>query len=175
MITRYKDYLLREALLTDAPLLAGWWNDGNVMAHTGNPLGLGVSIADVENRLYKDVGEKYHRLIIEYGSKAIGECYYKELDPSLARIGIRICDFTLHDKGMGRIILSMLISHLFNVLHYETVTVTTNLNNQRAQHVYEKLGFQKIRTDYDCERNQLGEFMSHVVYQMTIENFNSFI
>ena len=175
MKIKYKNYSLRNVTLDDSVCLANWWNDGTIMAHTGNPLGLGVKLVDVHHQLYVDILEKYHRLIIEFQGKAIGECYYKELDSVTAKIGIRICDFSLHDKGMGRIILSMLISHLFNSLKFTTITVTTNLTNTRAQHVYEKLGFKKIRIDYNCEKNQMGELQSLVVYSMTIEDFISFI
>ena len=112
--------------------------------------------------------------MMEYDHHPIGECYYREIDKSTARIGIRICDFSLHNKGMGKIILSMLISHLFYELGYEYVIVITNLNNLRAQHVYETLGFQKIRIDENCEINQLGKPQSMVVYKMTCDSFVDF-
>ena len=40
------------------------------------------------------------------------------------------------EKGLGRVILSMLIEELFT-MGYELIFLDTNLKNTRAQHVYE--------------------------------------
>ena len=51
---------IREAKVEDAEILAGWWNDGKVMAHAGFPSGLGITVEKVvENILKTEVNVKY--------------------------------------------------------------------------------------------------------------------
>ncbi len=45
----------------------------------------------------------------------------------------------------------------------------TNLKNERAQHVYEKLGFRKTAVEYDSWTNQVGELQSQVFYTLDRE------
>ena len=42
---------------------------------------------------------------------------------------------------------------------------------QRAQHVYEKLGFRKTAVHYNSWKNQLGEMESSVDYELTADEF----
>ena len=73
-------------------------------------------------------------------------------------------------NGLGRIILSMLISWLFEQ-GFEKIVLDTNLTNKRAQHVYESLGFSKLRINYDSWTDQLGNKQSAVDYELTEDNF----
>ena len=57
---------------------------------------------------------------------------------------------------------------------YKKIILDTNLNNTRAQHVYEKLGFKKIRVKNNSWKNQLGELQSSVEYELVEEYFNDF-
>ncbi len=43
MRVEYNDISIRNAETKDCEQLAKWWNDGNVMAHAGFPLGLGTT------------------------------------------------------------------------------------------------------------------------------------
>ncbi|MBS5931419.1 MAG: GNAT family N-acetyltransferase [Clostridiales bacterium] len=65
----------------------------------------------------------------------------------------------------------MLISDLFKDLGYKKIVLETNLNNLRAQHVYEKLGFQKLRVNVDAWKNQLGELQSSIDYELMEKDF----
>ena len=48
--------------------------------------------------------------LIELDEIPIGEMNYGTKGESTACIGIKICDFSKHDKGDGKVLLSMLIS-----------------------------------------------------------------
>lgn len=65
----------------------------------------------------------------------------------------------------------MLISTLFYKYGYTKIILDTNLNNKRAQHVYEKLGFRKMRVNMNSWKNQVGELESSVDYEMTKNDF----
>ena len=79
-----------------------------------------------------------------------------------------------HAQGTGKIILSMRIPSLFQDMGYKKIILDTNLNNKRAQHVYEELGFKKVMVRENSWRNQLGELQSAVDYEMYPEDFVNF-
>lgn len=160
----YKDILIRNVIETDAAQLASWWNDGSVMAHAGFPNGVNTNEERIKEQI-KNYTDLHRVLMIEYKGKAIGEMNYEFSDYGRCEIGIKICDASYQEKGLGRVILTLFIEELFK-MGAKTIFLTTNLNNKRAQHVYEKLGFKKIRIEYDSWTNQLGEKQSIVYYEL---------
>lgn len=174
MLIRYKNLTIRNATKDDAIILSNWWNDGKVMAHAGFPKGIGITPNEVELELSRDADDVYRRLIMEFDNVPIGEMNYRNMGNGIAEIGIKICDFSKQEKGYGKILLSMLINSLFEDRGYLKISLDTNLNNLRAQHVYEELGFKKLRVNIDSWRNQLGELQSSIDYEMNKDNFINF-
>ena len=164
------DICIRNAVETDCQQLTDWWNDGKVMAHAGFPNGLGTTTEEVAMQISAEQDDRGRTLIIESCGKPIGEMNYHRLDGNVAEIGIKICDFDYQEKGLGPIALSMLIKELFST-GFEKIILDTNLNNERAQHVYEKLGFKKLRINIDAWEDQLGVMQSSVDYELTPEEF----
>ena len=68
----------------------------------------------------------------------------------------------------------MLIFSLFKDMGYKKIILDTNANNKRAQHVYEELGFTKLRVRENSWKNQLGELQSVIDYEMYQEDFVNF-
>ena len=161
---QHKNIVLRSAADADACQLAAWWNDGTVMAHAGFPNGLGIPVEEVHANLNGNT------LMIEENGIAIGEANYRMASSSAAQIGIKICLAEYQNRGIGRIVLSMLIRHLFQNGCME-IMLDTDLENKRAQHVYASLGFQKIRINQNSWIDQLGNRRSSVDYILTPENF----
>ncbi len=110
-------------------------------------------------------------LIIEANSSPIGEMSYREVDEATVQIGIKICDFSQQEKGFGTSFLKMLIEHLFLDKGYEKIVLDTNLNNKRAQHVYEKIGFARIGVREHSFIDQLGNPQSSVDYELLREDY----
>ena len=160
------DIIIRNAEKADCGQLAAWWNDGKVMAHAGFPLGLNTTAEEIASRIAGDSDDTRRRLIIEYRGRRIGETSYTILDDQTAEIGIKICE----EKGLGRVILSLLIRELF-AAGYAKIILDTNLKNTRAQHVYEKLGFRKVRVRENAWEDQLGELQSAVDYELVQDDF----
>ena len=167
MILQNGNLTIRTAASSDAAQLTAWWNDGAVMAHAGFPNGLGTTVEKVI------AGLGNGRLILEENERLIGEACYRKVGEGIAEIGIKICETDCQNRGLGRIILSMLISWLFEQ-GYEKIVLDTNLTNLRAQHVYESLGFRKLRINYDSWNDQLGNKQSAVDYELTKDNFVDF-
>lgn len=165
MFLSYQNFIIRNASPEDAPLLCHWWNDGSVMAHAGFPNGLNITAEEIAQSLVSDSDDTYRRLIIEVSTIPVGEMSYHNKGDDIAEIGIKICDAREQEKGYGSIFLRMLISRLF-ANGYQKIILDTNLENVRAQHVYEKLGFQKVRINRNSWINQLGKPQSAVDYEL---------
>lgn len=170
MDIRFDGIRIRNAVPADCRQLADWWNDGTVMAHAGFPNGLGTTPDEVGRKIAQDSDEKGRRLIIEYGGRPVGEMNYRNMGGRTAEIGIIICESDHRNRGLGRIILSLFIRELFS-MGFTKIVLDTNLKNLRAQHVYELLGFQKIRVNHNAWRDQLGEWQTSVDYELIPQDF----
>ena len=168
MELQHGNILLRDATKADAKQLAEWWNDGAVMAHAGFPNGLGTT----EEEVAEDIGAG--ALIIEEAGKPIGEANYRIVDDKVAKIGIKICVFDCQNRGIGKIVLSMLIRYLFDN-GFDKIVLDTNMKNKRAQHVYESLGFRKVRVNIDSWTDQVGKLQSSVDYELVEKDFVDYV
>lgn len=176
---------IKNAEKEDCKQLVSWWNDGAVMAHAGFPNGLGTSEEKVQKQIAADNDDTRRHLVIWYDGNRIGEMSYANLGDSLeetgedtienrtADIGIKICNPAFQEKGLGKIVLSMLIRELFS-RGYTKIVLDTNLKNKRAQHVYERLEFQKVNVRMDAWTDQVGEKQSVIDYELTTEHFVDF-
>lgn len=176
---------IKNAEKEDCKQLVSWWNDGEVMAHAGFPNGLGTSEEKVQKQIAADNDDTRRHLVIWYDGNRIGEMSYANLGDSLeetgedtienrtADIGIKISNPAFQEKGLGKIVLSMLIRELFSS-GYTKIVLDTNLKNKRAQHVYERLGFQKVNVRMDAWTDQVGEKQSVIDYELTTEHFVDF-
>ncbi len=167
-IIQYDNLTIRPAETADAKQLAAWWNDGAVMAHAGFPNGLGTTEEAVVARLGNGL------MVILENDRLIGECHYRNAADGAAEIGIKICETDCQNRGVGRKVLSMLIDWLFRN-GYSKIVLDTNLTNQRAQHVYESLGFRRVRTNINSWKDQLGRLQSSVDYELVEAEFVSYI
>lgn len=173
MRLEYRDLVIRNAESTDADILCRWWNDGAVMAHAGFPKGLGTNPEKIRTDLLTDSDETRRRLIVEFKRNPIGEMCYRNEGNEVADIGIKICEPEYREQGLGRKLLSMLIGELFRC-GYERIVLDTDLQNTRAQHVYETLGFRKVSVNVDSWKDQLGNLRSSVSYELTEAEFVDF-
>lgn len=172
--------LIRSADIRDAQILTSWWNDGDIMAHAGFPNGLGQSLEKTIEQIKQNESRLSQRCIIEIGGIQIGETSFS-IGENFAEIGIKICDTNYQNKGYGSVLIKMLIDYLFtderinNAVKIEKILLDTNLENKRAQHVYEKNGFRKIATNTDAWQDQLGQWQSSVDYEMTLGDYKKLI
>ncbi len=100
---------------------------------------------------------------------------YRISEEKTAEIGINICKKVYQNHGLGKQVLSLFIGALLSDFGVRKITVDPNLENVRAQHVYEQLGFRKIAVERDSWRDQLGQLRSAVLYEMNPQDFVSYI
>lgn len=165
MYLHQNELTIRDALPADTPLLCRWWNDGKVMEHAGFPQGLGTSIEKITQQLLEP-NNRTHLLIIESEGLPIGEMNWRREESDHAEIGIKICESNRQEKGFGSRLIAMLCRDLFANRGIARITLDTMLENQRAQHVYEKLGFVKTGVRENCWRDQTGKLRTAVDYQL---------
>lgn len=165
MYLHQNELTIRDALPADTPLLCRWWNDGKVMEHAGFPQGLGTSIEKITQQLLEP-NNRTHLLIIESEGLPIGEMNWRREESDHAEIGIKICESNRQEKGFGSRLIAMLCRDLFANRGIARITLNTMLENQRAQHVYEKLGFVKTGVRENCWRDQTGKLRTAVDYQL---------
>jgi len=159
---------IRNAMPSDAEQLCAWWNDGKIMAHAGFPNGLNEQPDETREDLATDTDETFRNHMIEVDGKPIGEMSYRNTGNNVAEIGIKICDTSHQEKGLGTTLLSMFIDALFTYYGYEKIVLDTNVKNKRAQHVYEnKLGFKMVQMQENAWQDQLGEWQSSIDYALT--------
>lgn len=165
MYLHQNELTIRDALPADALLLCRWWNDGKVMEHAGFPQGLGTSVEKITQKLLEP-DNRTHLLIIESEGLPIGEMNWRREESDHAEIGIKICESDRQEKGFGSRLIAMLCRDLFANRGIARITLNTMLENQRAQHVYEKLGFVKTGVRENCWRDQTGKLCTAVDYQL---------
>ena len=167
MPLKYENLEIRRATQSDAPTLMAWWNDGGVMAHAGFPNGLNITLDEVI------AGLNPGSLIIMENGHPIGECCYRAAEPGTAEIGIKICVGDCQNRGIGKKVLSMLITYLFQS-GYDKIALSTNPDNLRARHVYRALGFREVRINADSWTDQLGRLQSSVDCELIKGDFHSY-
>lgn len=171
MIRKYKDIVIRNATKDDAPDLLKWWNDGKIMEHAGFPNGLQTTLEDINKKIEESKIGVFERLIIEVDQIKIGEMSFSLDETGAADIGIKICDESYRNKGIGRICLSELICSLFDEYEFNEIVLTTQYNNKRAMHVYESLGFKLVKIEFNAWKDQIGNLRSIVHYRCNQDSF----
>ena len=170
----YKKLTIRNATIHDSTLLSAWWNDGRIMAHAGFHYGTGETPSQISQRLLANQNGPHHRYILEYKEIPIGEMSYQDLDSHIAEIGIKICNETYQDMGLGRLFLSMMIEYLFEEQGFARIVLDTNQKNHRARHIYERLGFRQQRIRPDAFRDDTGVWQTVVDYALEPCDFVNF-
>lgn len=177
-----KDNLvIRSAEVADAEKLTNWWNDGAVMAHAGFPNGLGQAVEETIEQIRRNETHLSQLCIMEIDGVSVGEMSFYLTEEGVAEFGIKICESSYQNHGSGTQFIKMILEYLFKdkTLNeeylVEKVVFDTNLKNVRAQHVYEKIGFVRLRENHHAWKNQLGEWQDSVDYEMTRERYLSLI
>jgi|GEM_PF-50212 len=161
------DIILRNARVSDIKLLTDWWSDGVVMEHAGFPNGLVINKESLRRKyIVRNVSQKEARLVIEYQNKPIGEMSFRLVANATYMIGIKLCEQTKQNIGIGTTCLITLFDYLFEQCHAMKIVLDTMVENARARKVYERLGFKFIRINKDCFTDQLGNLRSSVDYEL---------
>jgi RimJ/RimL family protein N-acetyltransferase len=146
-ILRGERVFLRPAERTDIPTFVAWFNDAEVIETLGGrgPMSL-VAEEDWFDRLQGDQGKsRWHFVICLRGKeRPIGTAGLESVDAvnGSAELGISIGDRARWDQGLGTEAVGVLLDFAFGELRLERVYLHVFVANERARHIYEKVGFQ---------------------------------
>ena len=138
---------LRAAEREDLSLFTGWLNDPEV--RQGLELYLPLSMTEEEqwyDRMIK-TSPPEHTMVIEILEAEIwvpvGNCGFHEFDwrAHCAEVGIFIGEKRFWDQGNGTKVMRLLLSHGFNTLNLNRISLRVFATNKRAIRCYQKTGF----------------------------------
>lgn len=111
---------------------------------------------EIEKDFYAESNEV--KLIIELNIRLIGYIQFYKIDDegyseydydnrneNVFGIDLFIGENQLWNAGYGTTILKLCLEYLFNVESADAVIIDPHCDNERATHVYEKIGFKKIK------------------------------
>lgn len=149
-----KKVIIRPFELGDEELLYKWWNDSEMMEHSGLAFGTLQSKEFIKNKVVNEVNngsickndKKCFMICKKEDLTPIGEINYNSYDSrnQKAEFGIKICDKNEQSKGYGEDALNHFIDFMFKNLNLNKIELTTMIDNIRAQNMYKKLGFKEI-------------------------------
>lgn len=110
--------------------------------------------------------------VIEHDGQTVGFIwYYEEEDPQYRMAGIDISlDGEWHNKGLGTDALRALAKHLFEDRGHHRIIIDPAVENRRAIHVYEKVGFKPVGVMRRYERLPDGAFRDGLLMDMLTED-----
>ena len=164
---------IRQLELGDEEHLYKWWNNGELMEHATHAFGTLQSKEAIRINILKEIessnmfsDRKRFLIFKKEDNKPIGEMNYCDWDArnQKCEFGIKICELDEQGKGYVKDALYHLIDFMFRFLNLNKIELTTMIDNNKAQGLYKKLGFQEIgviRQGYFDSR--IGDFRD-IVY-----------
>jgi aminoglycoside 6'-N-acetyltransferase len=139
------------------PDIALWWDEPDV---------------DWLLREYLDGGRDVGFAIV-LGEETIGlVSYSEEDDPSYRHAGVDITVAVEHQgQGLGTDALRTLIRHLFEDRAHWRLTIDPDVENGRAIHVYERIGFRPVGVMRRYERRTDGTFRDGLLMDLLADEF----
>lgn len=116
-------------------------------------------------------GEVVQYIMIDEVGKSFGSVYYRDIDQESksAEFGIFIGEEDHIAKGYGQEAMSLFVNFGFNTLGLKKIDLRVIESNDRAYHVYAKIGFKVISKQYQVSQPS-GELLSIVHMSCTREN-----
>lgn len=139
---RGKRIVLRANEREDLPNYARWLNDPEVLRHFGHYRPM--SLAE-EERWYEDTlaDDQACNFAVEFDGRHVGGAGFQSIDGknASAEVGLFIGEPDLWDQGLGGDVLRTLIRYGFEQLNLHRIYLRVFAGNDRAVHLYEKIGF----------------------------------
>lgn len=140
---------IKETTVNDLEKIQTLWNHPQVMYYVGFPQGLGYTMQQMHQwyeQLQKQTNQKHYSIYHNY--QYCGETFYR-LKDHYAEMDIKLLP-EAQGKGIASYALSYAIAEAFLNPSIKYVKVDPNPANQKAIHLYQRLGFKRNEnTDQD--------------------------
>ncbi len=118
------------------------------------------TLARMEQLVRDELADAARNFVVENEAGEIAaHCFLWELDHELPLLGIGIAD-RYQDRRLGHCLMRHLIEHTRNVLRRPGLRLDLNADNQRAFHLYKKMGFVETGRRL-VDRGTQGRFGHH--------------
>lgn len=135
--------VLRAIERDDLPNYVRWLNDEQVLRYFGfyRPM----SLAQEERWYEKSLSDSAAvHFAVQYEGRHVGGAGFDHIDGknASAEVGLFIGEPELWDRGLGGDVLGTLLRYGFEQLNLNRIYLRVFADNERAVHLYEKVGFQ---------------------------------
>jgi diamine N-acetyltransferase len=135
--------VLRAVERDDLPNFVRWLNDETVLEYFGQVLPLSL---EREEQWYEGMLQDSSACAfsVDFEGKHVGGAGFNQIQPRhrSAEVGLFIGVPGLWDRGLGSDVIRTLLRYGFQQLNLHRIYLRVFAGNQRAVHLYEKLGFQ---------------------------------
>lgn len=121
-----------------------WMLDPEVSANIG--LRSDPSLSRTEHWIARAVNDPAVLPIAVYWmNRHVGNVVFDRIEAGSARLSVYIGESDARGKGVGTMALTDALEDVFSSRNFKAVWLTVHHRNQKARHIYEKLGFQNER------------------------------
>lgn len=157
----------------DVELYTKWMNDSSVTLGTGSFSQIFTQSKEAD-WLASNAGNQNFAIVRLEDDTLLGNCGLVECDHlhQTATVGIFIGEEENRSKGYGREALSLLLDFGFQFLNLRNIMLCVFSFNERAIHMYQKVGFREIGRRRQCHFSQ-GKFYDTVYMDILRDDFFS--
>lgn len=166
-------FTLRELEKNDIYIINQWRNDAEVIGSLGAPfryINLDVDMKWFD--AYMNNRNSQIRCVVLSGGEVIGLISLLSIDylNQSAELHIMIGNKERQNQGAGTFAIKTMIDHAFKNMNLQRIELTVLESNQRARHVYEKLGFVREGIKRKAKFKN-GQFVNTCVYALLKEEY----
>jgi RimJ/RimL family protein N-acetyltransferase len=149
------DFVLRRPEPKDIAHLYGYRNDPDVMGHLGG-FSVGYAFEDLGDWLafHRNRNDEVLWVIADRpDDRCIGHVGLYQIDYRIgkAEYAIMIGDKTMWNRGIGHLVTKTVVEYGFKQLNLHRISLEVLATNERALHLYQKIGFQQEGVLRDCQ------------------------
>lgn len=169
-------YRLRELEKKDLPVINEWRNDPELIAQLGAPyrfINLSVDEAWFDSYMNNRSTTVRCAIVEEHNDAILGLVSLVSVDHmnQSAEFHIMIGNKENQGKGLGTFAVMQMLHHAFDNLNLQRVELTVLEDNERARHLYEKVGFVQEGVKRSA-RYKKGKFVNMMIYSVLKAEFN---
>lgn len=168
-------YRLRELERKDLESINRWRNDPELIAQLGAPFRFINPEVDVRwyDEYMMNRSKTVRCSIVDESDTFIGLVSLTDIDylNQSAELHIMICDVKYQGKGAGTFAVNAMLIHAFNNMNLNRIEINVLENNERAQHLYEKVGFVREGMKRKAYFKN-GKFVNVFIYSILREEFS---
>ena len=168
-------YLLRELERKDLSKINVWRNDPELISQLGAPF----------RYINSEVDEDWYNAYMSNRNNNVRCAIVQGVDDKLlglisltsvnwlnrsCRLQIMIGDKDNQNKGIGTFAIKKILEHAFENMNLQRVELYTLMDNKRAQHLYEKIGFVREGVKRKCVYKK-GEYKDMILYAILREEW----